>query len=120
MKSAVLVDADWPGDQVVITFAPEEASLLRQDLQAVETGDIGGQVVAVIGRIPFRTLHRYLTNAVDRREGEHRKITRALLRRCDRLARELQALREGDRSGDPLPRSPLHAAMAENLAEAGR
>lgn len=123
MKSAVVIDADWPGDEVVLVLdGPAEAMALRQHLDGVETGQVGGRLVALMDRVAFRVLCRYVAAACDRvrLDAADGPALRHLRARLDTLTRHLAAARDDDRSGDPLPGTPMHAAMADDLAEAGR
>lgn len=123
MKSAVIIDADWPGDEVVLVLdGPGEAAALRQHMDGVDTGEVGSRFVALMDRLAFRVLCRHVAAACDRAPLVPADAThlRALRTRLDTLTRHLAAARDDDRSGDPYPGTPLHAAMAAELAEAGR
>ena len=124
MKAAVMVDADWPGDEVILVGTVAGFAALPAVIEApgVTLGRVGENIVALMGRPAFRHLRKAvvaLDDATRQREGTHRPLSafRAIL---DTLARELAEARDDDKSGDPLPGTPLHAAMAAELAEAGR
>lgn len=123
MKSAVVIDADWPGDEVVLVLdGPGEAMALRQHLDGVHTGQVGGRFVALMDRLAFRVLFRHVAAACERSrlDSPDGVALRALRARLITLARHLAAARDDDRSGDPQPGTPLHGAMAPELAEARR
>jgi hypothetical protein len=124
MKSAVLIAADWPGDEVVLVIEDEaqKAALVRVAGPNVKLAFVRDRLAAFMGREAFRELRALTVAKYDaaREAGAHEPAVTALRRVLDTLARELAAVRDDDRSGDPLPGTPLHGAMAEDLAEAGR
>jgi len=115
MKSAIILSGDWPGDEVVLSFSPEEFARLREHLDAHPHAPVGDRVLVLIGRTGFRVLHRYLVSA-HARSPQDTDLCR-LKQSCDLIAGQLRRDREDDRSGDPLPGSALAAALAEEMGE---
>jgi len=124
MKAAVLIAPDWPGDEVVFVFDDAAETAAHHVLaEALDATVIKDRAVAVLDRQAFRRLEQKIT-ALVARDGRAGVAAPAWLKafdaRLDRLGRQLAMLRADDRSGDPRPGTPLHAAMAADLAEAGR
>ncbi len=126
MKAAVLIAPDWPGDEVCFAFPEDElplavAHFLRKHGRTFAARGEGEVILTC--RPAFRAVRGEVKAALGGL-GETATSAPAWLKafdaRLDMLARLLATHRDDDKSGDPLPGTALHAAMAAELAEAGR